>query len=169
MCSPSQGYYRASPTPRLRALPDKAERLAKANEFINIIATHGRKFFNHEGSISYLLFDGQSRISFYDSYSKRYIYTHYNGSWRGFSNGGTMRTLIIRLREYIQGKIKTGDELLMILPIHPRSGLGGMEDLLADCNRWAYPEVDMAIVIKAARRIFSSTGETHETQDETAP
>jgi hypothetical protein len=133
---------------RLRALPDKAERLTKVNEFINIIATHGRKFFNHEGSISYLLFDGQSRISFYDSYSKRYIYTHYSGSWRGFSNGGTMKTLIARLREYIQGRIKTGDELFMILPMHNRN------KLLFPDHPWGYPEADMAIVIEAARRIF---------------
>jgi hypothetical protein len=34
---------------------------------------------------------------------------------------------------------------------------------------WGYPEADMTIVIEAARRIFCSTHETHETQDETSP
>lgn len=159
MCSPSQGYYLTSPTPRLRALPDKAERLAKANEFIKIIATNGRKFFNHGGSISRLLVDSQGRISFWDSYSKCYVYTYGSGRWKGFTNGWTLRNLIVSLREYIQGRIKTGDELFMILPIHPPSGLGGMEDLLAVLNHWDYPEADMTIVIEAARQLFCTAKE----------
>ena len=148
---------------RLRALPDKAERLAKANEFIRIIATHGRKFFNHEGSISRLLFDDQGRVSFFDSYSKRYVYTYGNGRWKGFTNGGTLRNLIVRLREYIQGKIETGDQLFMILPMYNRN------KLMWPDHPWGYPEADMTIVIEAARRIFCSAHETHETQGETAP
>ena len=139
---------------RMRALPDKAERMMKANEFIKIIATHGRKFFNYKGSISWLLLDSQGRIVFFDSFSKRYVYIYGNGSWKGFTNGGTLRTLIIHLREYIQGKIKTGDELFKVLPIR---------------LDWGYPEADMTIVTEAARRIFCHAGKTHETQGETAP
>jgi hypothetical protein len=103
---------------RLRALPDKAERLAKANEFIRVIATTGRKFFSHQDRVSVLCLDGQGRINLIDCYTKRLVYTHYNGEWRGFSQGGTMRSLIIRLREYILGVIPTGAELFDNLPIH---------------------------------------------------
>jgi len=97
-----------------------------------------------------------------------YIYAYGNGKWKGFTNGETMRTLIVRLREYIQGRIKTGNELFMILPIHPLRHLGGMEELVRGCNPWGYPEADMTLVIEAARRIFCHAGETHETQSETA-
>jgi hypothetical protein len=147
---------------RFRALPDKADRLAKANEFIWVIATHGRKFFNHQGAISRLLFDGQGRVSFWDSYSKKYIYAYANCRWNGFTNGGTMRDLITRLREYIQGKIKTGDDLF------PKLGLIRNREIFPD-HPWGYPEADMTLVIEAARQIFCSAGETHETQNETAP
>lgn len=147
---------------RLRALPDKAERLAKANEFIRVIATTGRKFFAHEGAISLLFLDSQGRIWILDSYSKRHIYTHYHGAWKGFTNGGTMQQLIIRLREYIQGEIKTGDDLFRKLHLHQRN-----LQIWPD-HPWGYPEPDMAIVIREAHRIFCSAGETHETQAETA-
>lgn len=158
MCSPSQGYYQSSPPTRLRALPDKDERLRKANEFINIIATHGRMFFNHEGAISRLLLDDQGRIRFWDSHSRRYVYPYDHCCWKGFTNGGKMKRLVTRLREYIQGRIKTGDGLFMILPMHWPSRLGGMEELL-DGHPWGYPEADMTIVIEAARRIFCTDKE----------
>jgi hypothetical protein len=166
MCSPSQGYYKKSPTARLRALPDKAERLVKANEFIRVIATHGRKFFNHHGTISRLLFDAQGRVSFWDSYSKKYVYAYGNGSWKGFTNGETMRILIVRLREYIQGRIETGDDLFLKLGL---TGNWNSSPYHPWYHPWAYPEADMTLVIEAARQIFCSASETHETQSETTP
>ncbi len=139
---------------RLRALPDKAERLTKANEFIRVIATTGRKFFSHQDRVSVLCLDGQGRINLIDCYTKRLVYTHYNGEWRGFSQGGTMRSLIIRLREYIQGVIPTGAELFDKLPIHYG------DQTICPNYGWGYPEDDMNTVIEAARRIFTTHTES---------
>ena len=38
-----------------------------------------------------------------DAYCEARIYTHHtNGRWHGFSEGGTLRSLAIALRDYIQ-------------------------------------------------------------------
>lgn len=135
----------------------KAKRLEEANEFIKVIAVHGRMFFNHQGTISYLAFDKQGRINFQDSYSKRLIYTHYNGRWRGFSQGGTLKRLIVHLRDYVRCEIKTGDDLFRVLPIHYAD-----KRIFPD-HPWGYPEADMTIVIEAARRIFCTNHNKEET------
>jgi hypothetical protein len=68
-----------------------------------------------------------------------------------------MRSLIIRLREYIQGVIPTGDELFDKLPIHYTHH--GDRAIYAT-HRWGYPEDDMNTVIEAARRIFTTHTES---------
>jgi hypothetical protein len=47
--------------------------------------------------------DSRGRIWFVDKYTLKRIYTHdTSGKWRGFSEGGTLRALVIALRDYIR-------------------------------------------------------------------
>lgn len=83
----------------------KEQRAAHANELIDVIARHGRRFFHnqrHQRNARIELRNG--RVYFIDDYSGKAIYTHrttFENRWRGFSHGGTLRSLIEQLRDYI--------------------------------------------------------------------
>jgi len=80
---------------------DKLERLDKANAMIEHIASVGQKFFAHK-NISRLSLDSRGRVWLCDGYSGKMVYAHYErGSWRGFTEGGTLRSLIIHFRDFI--------------------------------------------------------------------
>jgi hypothetical protein len=79
----------------------KEERLSRANEMLEAIASCGRRFFHYEERVSRFSVDARGRIWLTDKYTQKVIYTHYSGSWRGFSDGGTLRALIERLRDFI--------------------------------------------------------------------
>jgi len=146
---------------RLRALPNKQQRLDNANQLIQLIASTGRRFFHHKNITSRLLLDYQGRIIFHDAHSGRHIYTHYEGTWRGFTQGGTLRNLIITLREYIQGKVQPGEELIRRLGLRH-----GHPDIFPH-HPWGYPEPDMATVLAGALRIFGLGGSQPESHGTT--
>jgi len=75
-----------------------------------------------------------------DEYRGKLIYTHYAGDWRGFTNGGTMRNLIIHLRDYI----RTGAPQKM--------NLGPWPEWICDGDLWGYGD-DMQTVRQAAARL----------------
>ena len=79
----------------------KQDRLAKANELIETIAGCGRHFFLGKDRTACLELDRRGRVWFVDDYTKRRIYTHYAGRWRGFSHGGTLKDFIGSLRDYV--------------------------------------------------------------------
>ena len=80
----------------------KEERLKNSNEFIKVIASCGRFFFQHNGFISTLELSPTGRVFFIDSYTKKRIYTHRKYvRWDGFTNGGTMKRLVESMRDYI--------------------------------------------------------------------
>jgi hypothetical protein len=79
----------------------KKVRAERANAFIATIAGCGRKFFSHEGRISRFEVDRRGRIWFIDAWRESKIYTHHSGRWRGFSEGGTLRHLVEKLRDFI--------------------------------------------------------------------
>lgn len=106
----------------------KQLRADTANKLIEVIANCGRRFFRHEDVIAGFAVDHRSRIWFTDAYSKRRIYTAYRYEWRGFTNGGTMRTLIEQLRDYI----RTGEL--------QRLGLGPWPQWYCDGDLWGYGE-----------------------------
>ena len=117
----------------------KEDRLEKANDLLQAIASCGRRFFFHsdDGAVSRLELDHRGRVWLIDHYSKRRVYTHDERSkWRGFTNGGTLRALICDLRDFV-----VRGELL-----HP-GVLGFGRD-----NHWAYGG-DLAIVQDAAIRL----------------
>lgn len=86
-----------------RQQKEKLERLEKVNQLIQTIATTGRKFFAYKGKVSRMEVDGRGAVWFIDKYNDARIYTHYPGRWtgRGFSEGGTLRDLVIAFRDYI--------------------------------------------------------------------
>lgn len=117
------------------------ERLKAANEFIRVIATCGRKFFNHDGFIASLELSEHGRVFFIDEYTKKRIYTHRKyRNWRGFTAGGTMKNLIESLRDFI----KTGHKLNLR---YFNSDMGN-----GFRNPWGYGE-DLSIVKEAADRL----------------
>jgi hypothetical protein len=92
----------------------KTYRLAVANTVIQIIAAYGRGFF-HQGPrseeksdiprTSHFWVGRRGEVWFRDKHTQKDIYTSYQGRWRGFSEGGTLRALVEALRDYI----RTGD------------------------------------------------------------
>ncbi len=110
----------------------KAERLAEANRVLKIISKHGRRFFYHKDRTSQFEVDARGMIWFRDSYSDKPIYTHYNGRWRYFSEGGTLRSLVIALRDYI----RTGEPI-------SAGWFGPWPEYICDGDLWGYgPSMD---------------------------
>lgn len=108
----------------------KRLRVDQVNQVIRIIADHGRRFFFNETANRYACMevDQRGKVWFIDDYSARRIFTHkttWGGRWRGFSHGGTLRSLVEGFRDYI----RTGE------PMHP--GYLGPERF-NDSNIWGY-------------------------------
>ena len=104
-----------------------------------VIASYGRRFFTHQGRVSRFELDAGGRVWFVDAFAGARIYTHHtNGRWRGFSEGGTLRSLVIALRDYIQ----TGKPV-------PSGHLGPWPDWYSAGDPWGYGDA-MPLVTKAA-------------------
>jgi hypothetical protein len=120
---------------------NEQHRLKQANEFIRVIATCGRYFLNHKGFISSLELSATKRVFFIDYYSKKRIYTHRKFvRWDGFTAGGTMKSIIESLRDYI----KTGKTLRLSYFQDDMSNEFG--------NPWGYGD-DLVIVKDAAHKL----------------
>ena len=111
---------------QLDALARKRMRANRANQFISVIASCGRRFFHYEARVSSFEVDDQGRIWFVDAYSQMRIYTHNRYKWKGFTNGGTIRTLVEDLRDYI----RTGER--------PVLNIGPWPKHLCDGDLWGY-------------------------------
>ncbi|MEM5371324.1 hypothetical protein V4C53_35565 [Paraburkholderia azotifigens] len=83
----------------------KIDRVVHANLLIRAIASHGRRFFYYSEGDRYARFelDARGRVWFIDDYSERRIYTHAPSyrRWKGFTHGGTLRSLVEDMRDYI--------------------------------------------------------------------
>lgn len=109
-------------------LTAKMARVEQANQLIKAIAECGRRFFFHSDQVSRFEVDTRGRIWFIDGYRDARIYTHYQGRWRGFSEGGTPRRLVTHLRDFI----RTGEP--------QKLGLGPWPDWFCDGDLWGYGE-----------------------------
>lgn len=128
-------------------LSSKQFRAVTANAFLTAVARCGRQFFRHSDSVSLFEVDNRGRVWFHDAYSKKRIYTNYRYAWRGFTEGGTLRALVERLRDYI----RTG--------AHPRLPLGPWPAHYCNGDLWGYG-TDMQQVRDAAERLFGSPNAT---------
>lgn len=119
----------------------RQERLYKANELIRVISRTGRKFFRYKDEVSRLELDTRGRVWFVDAYNGSRCYTHYTGKWRNFTNGGTLKDLIIALKDYI----------VKGTPV-PAGHFGPWPDWCCDGDLWGYGD-DMEKVSEAYRRL----------------
>lgn len=115
-------------------MKEKIERLRVVNELIRTIASCGRHFFEYQGDVAYLELGPRGRVWLHDEFTKKRIYTHYSGYWGGFTNGDTMRELIVYLRKYITAG-RRPPELLF----------GPWPDWVCRGDLWGYGE-DMQVV-----------------------
>lgn len=117
----------------------KKERAEQASRFLTAIASCGRKFFAHNGRVSRFEVDDRGRIWFVDAYREAKIYTACKwGSWRGFSEGGTLRSLVLQLCDFIRSGTPA--------TIH----LGPWPDWICNGDLWGYGG-DMEKVRQAAQ------------------
>lgn len=121
---------------------EKAKRIEKVNELLQTIASCGRKFFAHNERIARFEIDYRGRLWFVDAWWGARIYVAYtDGKWIGFSEGGTMRELVIRLRDHIaEGKLVNA------------AILGPWNDWYAGADLWGYGD-DMKIVREKAETL----------------
>jgi len=117
----------------------RQERLVIANQLIDVIASHGRRFFHHNGRVSRFELDHRGRVWFVDKYTNSRIYTHYRYHWRDFTEGGTLRNLVIELRDYIMGR-------RMDLPLEL---LGPWPDSYCGGDLWGYGDAMIEVRKKA--------------------
>lgn len=117
----------------------KTERAEQANQLLAAIAGCGRKFFAHNGRISRFEVDERGCIWFVDAYREAKIYTACKWSrWRGFSEGGTLRALVLQLCDFIRSGTPA--------TIH----LGPWPDWVCGGDLWGYGG-DMETVRQAAQ------------------
>lgn len=119
----------------------KHDRLEIANQFIKIIASHGRKFFNINGQIAYMKIKA-GHVYWVDEYSQKEIYLSYKYWSKGFTNGGTLRELVKALRLYVLGRRD-----------FPISYLGPWPENLCDGDLWGYGESMEQVRIEALKLI----------------
>jgi hypothetical protein len=85
---------------------EKQQRVDLANELIRVISEHGRRFFYNKTAdrIARLEIDERGRVWWIDDYKETRVYTHaagFGNRWSGFSHGGTLRSLVESMRDYI--------------------------------------------------------------------
>lgn len=112
----------------------KAERVEHANQLIQVIARHGRRFFYDQKSdtTARLELDHRGKVWFHDHYSKARVYTHpatFGNGWRGFTHGGTLRQLVEDMRDYVLTGRKIWISSLGPQRISDRSNIWGYEEL----------------------------------------
>ncbi|OQO68412.1 hypothetical protein BH747_12085 [Enterococcus villorum] len=138
---------------------NREERCKFANELIEIIASCGREFLNYKNRINYEGKQGiishfklkNGRVYFVDGYVQKDIYAYgYRYFRRKFSEGGTVKALILDLAEYI----RTGKSA------NATHGYGG-----GYCQHWGYPEEDMKIIQNKAVEIGFSKSLPDDTED----
>jgi len=78
------------------------QRLDKVNKFIRHIGDRWRRFFRYKERHALMELDDRGRVWFVDDYHGERNYTHRNARWRGFSHGGTLKSLVNVFRYHIK-------------------------------------------------------------------
>ena len=122
---------------RMNTLGEKQKRVEHANQLISIIASHGRKFFQGNDRMAKIELV-RGRVWFIDDYRGARIYTNkttFGNDWGGFSHGGTMRSLVEKMRDYITAGVS-----IPLGHIAPTRIMDGGHDM------WGYgPEACIAV------------------------
>lgn len=86
----------------------RLERLQHANDLIKAISEHGRRFFWNERDkrLARLEMDDRGKLWWIDDYrGSRVCVERFGGrehAWRGFSHGGTLKSLVQMMRDYVK-------------------------------------------------------------------
>lgn len=93
-------------------MADKLQRAQTCNDFLKVVAGCGRRFFAHKGSVSRFEIGRAGHVYFRDAYTGKAVYTAYKGRWRGFSEGGTLHSLVEQMADFIRTGTATRSSLL---------------------------------------------------------
>ena len=127
----------------------REHRLRIANDFIRVIASHGRRFFYYQGYVTRLEVDARGRIWLVDKYMQKRVDTHRrNSRWNSFTEGGTMRGLVESLRDYVLGRA----------PL-PLNHLGPAPEWMSGGDPWGYGPVAMDAVRRECAGLENGGGE----------
>lgn len=126
---------------KVKTTEKRQKRIDAVNQLVKVIGSHGRKFFNYQGRFALIEIDARGRVWWSDQYSGKRIYTHYNGRWKGFTNGGTLKDLVIAFRDFVSNGKPVAAWHFGPWPQH-----------LCDGDLWGYGE-DMSAVRDAASRL----------------
>lgn len=114
------------------------KRLILANDFILVLASHGRKFFRYVSKsddvnrVAWIERDIKGKLWHHDEYSMKRIYvSNPQHPWHGFSHGGTLRAVVCCLVEFV----RTGKQFMV----------GG--------SHWGYGVDEMAKVVEAGLKL----------------
>lgn len=125
----------------------KQERVQHANDLIKAISQHGRRFFWNEKAqrTATLELDARGKVWLIDDYRGARVFTEktsMGNRWKCFSHGGTLRSLIEQMRDYI----KTGQQIRLnrIAPSYA-SGCGDL---------WGYGEPAASSTREAAGKLL---------------
>jgi hypothetical protein len=129
--------------PTENKLAAKRQRCEQVNLVIQIIANHGHRFFFSQSNQAFacMQVDDRGKVWFIDDYSQKRIYTHpttWGGRWKGFSHGGTLKSLVEQFRDYIC----TGEQI--------SSAYLGLQRSWDESNIWGYEEESMKAVREQA-------------------
>jgi len=113
----------------------KAQRIEDVNKAVVQIASYGRRFFYtpKTNKVACMKADGAGHLKWVDNYTEKTMPIIVGGRWDGFSNGGTLKSLVEAFAHYV----RTGEAI----------GIGYLSDM------WAYPEPEM----KKLRAVLSKS------------
>jgi hypothetical protein len=88
---------------------EKMSRLAHANAVLRAMASHGRRFFYSQKADRFaeIVIDPQGRLRIVDECTGKSVLIVKGGRWRGFGNGGTCRSIVEDLANYVRTGKKT--------------------------------------------------------------
>jgi hypothetical protein len=134
----------------------KIKRLELCNQAIVLIASYGRKFFSLHAEnrnteqperISRFELRPNGQLWFIDKWTQKPIYVAYRrGRWRGFSEGGTLRSLVCEMADWITGK----------RPEFPVGFFGPWRQEVCGGDLWGYGD-DMPILREKVKELTHTT------------
>lgn len=126
------------------------ERLAAVNELVGVIASCGRRFFHHEGRIARMEIDGRGKLWWIDEWKGRRLCLSvkpYHLLMRGFTGGGTLRELVIAMRDFV----RTGERFTS------RAFGPWPTWVCGNGDRWGYGLDNMQVIREASLRLGITT------------
>ena len=117
----------------------KDQRVYRANRFMELIASCGRRFFEYKHpdgrEVSYFTTSERGHIYLWTEWKRELMYVSRYGPYKGFHHGGTLHSLVGGIVEFI----KTGSEYF--------------SEGFFDAKHWAYPAEDMQRIVRHGQLI----------------